>query len=246
MSKKKLSLVVILCTIFSVALMIFSDKINLKKEIPKDKIEVIKGNTDNKVNAVNNAVKNDLNNTESKKSSTIEKSDTGSNKINTYNHTEKYKNFKMDTISQQIREDKNVFLSSGENSDYENKNPKNTGEKKDTINEGMKENNQHSEEKSSNESESSNSNSSKDVPVFKIAKSKVKDSLTFSDKEKLLFIASKLSVVDYDKINKYLQNGSDEDIKNTIKLLKERLSDKDYEKVKEVAEKFINMDSIEQ
>ncbi|WML36614.1 hypothetical protein [Clostridium sp. OS1-26] len=66
-----------------------------------------------------------------------------------------------------------------------------------------------------------------------------------SDKEKLLSIAAKLSAVDYEKINKYLQNGSDEDIKNTIKLLKSRLSDKDYEKVRVVAEKFINMDVVE-
>ncbi len=36
-----------------------------------------------------------------------------------------------------------------------------------------------------------------------------------------------------------------EELKKIYKLLRDRLSDKDYEKVKEVADKFLNMDVIE-
>ena len=81
--------------------------------------------------------------------------------------------------------------------------------------------------------------------MFKVSRSKINESLTLSDKAKLLSVASKLSAIDYEKVNKYIESGKDEDIKNAIKLLKERLSEKDYDKVKEVAKKFINMDVVE-
>ena len=82
--------------------------------------------------------------------------------------------------------------------------------------------------------------------MFKVSRAKINDSLTLSDKAKLLSIASKLSAVDYEKVRKYLESGADEDVKNAIKLLKERLSEKDYDRVKEVAKKVINMDVVEQ
>lgn len=84
------------------------------------------------------------------------------------------------------------------------------------------------------------------VPVFKVASSKILGSLSLLDKEKLLVIGTKLAPLDYVRIKEYLyMDDRDEGVKNAILLLKERLSDEDYEKVKEIMDEYINIDSIE-
>ena len=84
------------------------------------------------------------------------------------------------------------------------------------------------------------------VSVFKISKDNIKSKLSLADKEKILNAATKLSPVDYAKIKKYIESeDSEEGIKMAMKLLKERLAEKDYNKVREVASKFLNMELIE-
>lgn len=181
-----------------------------------DKIDTKENKYKDKIEVINNNTSKQ--NTSIKKdiSQTDNKVESKVKPETSYTVTDAYKNLKMNEMNEKMEQDKeNIKKDSSEN----------------TINEKVKEN-----------LDGSSNNS---APVFKVTKSQIKDKLTLSDKEKLLSIAAKLSAVDYEKINKYLQNGSDEDIKSTIKLLKSRLSDKDYEKVKVVAEKFINMDVVE-
>lgn len=85
-----------------------------------------------------------------------------------------------------------------------------------------------------------------EAPVFKVASSKILGSLSILDKEKLLVIGTKLAPLDYARIKEYLYSDDrDKGVKNVILLLKERLSDKDYEKVKKIMDEYINIDSIE-
>jgi hypothetical protein len=224
MRKKVLSFIVILCTTICVSIMIYSNKMDNKENSVKDKVQVL--------NKKQNMEKKNIVDQEKKQSSKKEDSNKANPELNSKNTnkssitmTDSYKKDKMDRIKENMEEDKEDFFSQSYAKD----------EKKSEVNNS----------KTDNENENKNvSNSEKDVPVFKVAKSKIKDNLTLLDKEKLLSISSKLSAVDYEKIKKYLEHGSDEDVKSTIKLLKERLSYKDYEKVKEIAEKFINMEAV--
>lgn len=232
MKKTILSFIAILCTAVCVLIMVFADKIGTKGEIYKDKIEVI---NDNNTSKQNDNIKQNFNiKKEASKDENKGKNET--NQANSIAVTDAYKSFKMNEISEKIQQDKKIFFEESDKAVEAKKVEDKENSKKisseDTASENVK--------------KDSANYSSDSTPVFKVSKSKIKDKLTLSDKEKLLSIAAKLSAVDYEKINTYLQNGSDEDIKNTIKLLKSRLSDKDYEKVKLVAEKFINMDVVEQ
>lgn len=231
MKKTVLSFIAILCTAVCVFIMVFADKVGTKEETHKDKIEVI---NDNNTSSQSDNIKQNSNIKEEASKDENE----GENKVNQSNLpavTDTYKNFKMNEISEKMEQDKKVFFEESDKAAEAKKTADKEGSKKvsseDTVSENVKKD---------------SANYSKDsTPVFKVSRSAIQDKLTLSDKEKLLSVAAKLSAVDYEKINRYLQNGSDEDIKNTIKLLKSRLSDKDYEKVKVVVEKFINMDVVE-
>lgn len=85
-----------------------------------------------------------------------------------------------------------------------------------------------------------------DTQVFKVSREEIKDKLTLLDKQKILSVARKLSPSDYEKINQYINNeDGDQGVIDAVKLLRDRLSDKDYEKIKEVAGKFLNMEVVE-
>jgi hypothetical protein len=75
----------------------------------------------------------------------------------------------------------------------------------------------------------------KEVTVFNTEASYV---LTEEDKERILTLSKKLSPLDQEKINTYLKYISDVNAKNAINLLRDRLSDKDFEKIKEISLKF--------
>ena len=236
MRKIILSLIVIVCTVVCVVIMLFSDIVNENQKPVNNKIQVM--DTKKDLEVAKQSTNDSKQGTSGKKNQDVSgNKDLDSNtEKKTYTATDTYKKVKMDEINSEIEHDKKVFFE---------ENNKDKDEKKDISKNSGKE--EDLEANSSENSENTNDSQSKDsTPVFKVSKSKIKDSLTLADKEKLLSIATKLSAIDYEKINKYLETGSDEDIRNTIKLLKNRLSDKDYEKVKGVAEKFINMDAIEQ
>lgn len=187
-----------------------------------NKINADQNFKDDKVQVLN---EKKVNNKEQCNSSNLQAKDKLQNNKET-TVTENYKKDKISAVENSIDEDKKDFFSQ----------------------DNIEENNIDSKHQSNNKESLTNKDdcdtNAKDTSVFKISKSQIKDSLTILDKEKLLSVASKLSAVDYEKIKGYLEEGSNDDIKNTIKLLKQRLSDKDYEKVREVAEKFINMEAI--
>jgi hypothetical protein len=209
--------------------MLFSNKVNTKEESTKDRIEVVNdiGNLHKKtiaIEAKRNVLKNEESNTSKIKNPDINIDNINNSKQNESHNVNNAKN--NDSI------DKN-------NITYDIKNVNKTVQKSDINDKNMT-----SSEKG-DVTKDTNTLLKQDVSVFKVSKWRVQDSLTLLDKEKLLSVVMKLSPVDYKKITQYLQNGSNEDIKNTIKLLRERLSDKDYKKIMEVAQKFINIDVVE-
>ena len=81
--------------------------------------------------------------------------------------------------------------------------------------------------------------------AFKVSKNEIMSSLSLIDKGRILIIASKLSAIDYKKIQELLKIGDEKGIITAIKLLKEKLSEKDYTKIRGIAEKFLNMEMVE-
>ena len=81
--------------------------------------------------------------------------------------------------------------------------------------------------------------------AFKVSKNEIMSSLSLIDKGRILIIASKLSTIDYKKIQELLKIGDEKGIITAIKLLKEKLSEKDYNKIRGIAEKFLNMEMVE-
>lgn len=59
--------------------------------------------------------------------------------------------------------------------------------------------------------------------------------ITDLDKEKILTVSKTLSPIDQSKIEEYINNA---DIINALNLLKQRLSDKEYENIKNIEEKY--------
>lgn len=246
MSKRLQSCIVILVTIFCVLIMIFSDQVNDKANLIKSKILVMNKKQVDSEKQNSNTLKNkDMTNDEnSNKKIEVHKDSNINSKVTASAVTsEKYKKYKMEKTNQELAQDKEDFFSGSNTKEDSGKQSNSAQSKKNSVNESKNEDSV----KQDNKSDSGKSDSSKeDVPVFKVSRSEINDSLTLADKTKLLSIASKLSAVDYEKVRGYLQSGSDQDIKNTVKLLKERLSEKDYDKAKEVAQKIINMDVAEQ
>jgi len=92
----------------------------------------------------------------------------------------------------------------------------------------------------------SNDVDSKDnKPIFKVAKDKIIDKLSFADKAKILIISKSLSPTDFSKIQDDL-NSKDEKkgMVSAMNLLKMRLDGNDYSKLKSIAAKFINLDAL--
>lgn len=98
----------------------------------------------------------------------------------------------------------------------------------------------------SNIVENATSNDQKnDVPVFKVSKNQIMDKISFTDKAKILSISKSLSPEDFNKLQEDI---SDDDEKkgllNAMELLKKRLNNDDFNKMKNIASKFINLDSL--
>lgn len=246
MNKKVQSCIVILFTIVSILIMIFSDKINNETNFIKSKILVINKKHINLEKQSDNKVKNKDTNNEDNTNKKIEvhkDTTTRSNITASAVTSEQYKKFKMEKMNEELVQDKEDFFSEGNVKENADKQVNSSDSKKNSVKQTKGEDSAKPDNKAVNDK---TDGSKEDVSVFKVSRSQINDSLTLSDKTKLLSIASKLSAIDYEKVRKYLQSGSDQDIKNTVKLLKERLSEKDYDKAKEVAQKIINMDVVEQ
>lgn len=82
--------------------------------------------------------------------------------------------------------------------------------------------------------------------VFKVSTGRIVENLTTSDKIKLLYISFHIGKENYKKVEEYLNAvEAEEGVLKALKLLKEDLSEKDYEKVRKIAGKFIDMDAVE-
>lgn len=82
--------------------------------------------------------------------------------------------------------------------------------------------------------------------VFKVSASKIKENLTTTDKIKLLYVSMELNKEDYKKVQGYLYDKNAEDgVLKALKLLKKDLSENEYDKVRKVAGRFIDMNLAE-
>lgn len=82
--------------------------------------------------------------------------------------------------------------------------------------------------------------------VFKVNKDEIKDKITLDEKSKLLFIAGKLSMLDYAKIVEIMKSSDEMSSASEIfQILKTRLNDEDYVKVKKILEPYMFVDNIE-
>ncbi|MCB2359610.1 hypothetical protein [Clostridium estertheticum] len=83
--------------------------------------------------------------------------------------------------------------------------------------------------------------------VFKVSASKIEENLTTSDKIKLLYVGMKLDKEEYKKVKEYLYAKDVEGgVLKALKLLKKDLSEKEYDKVRKVAGRFIDMNLAEE
>lgn len=82
--------------------------------------------------------------------------------------------------------------------------------------------------------------------VFKVDSRTIVNNLSMMDKLKLLSISSKLSKTDYKKVDGYLkEDNAEEGVKKAYKVLKEKLNDNDMNKIKDILERYIDVEVIE-
>jgi hypothetical protein len=91
------------------------------------------------------------------------------------------------------------------------------------------------ENTSSMSKDSKTKTSDKEAAVFN---TEARYELSEADKERILTASKKLSPLDQEKINTYLKYISDINAKNAINLLRDRLADKDFEKIKDISLKL--------
>lgn len=264
MSKSKMSVIIILCTIITVTAMIKPEvftiegirdtKISLLDNIKKINF-LAKGNRDKasqkvtyndvvqsselKVKDVNTGkVEIPLKNNNNKSSASKNSKDSSKYGIVL---TEEAKKSKINALHESQVEDMKNY--------YTDKYAQNDNSKKEISKEVSKEDDTKTNTSidSGDEANKSIENGDKtDAQVFKVSREEIKDKLTLSDKQKILSVARKLSPSDYEKINQYINNeDGNQGVIDAVKLLRDRLSDKDYEKIKEVAGKFLNMEVVE-
>lgn len=259
MSKSKMSVVIILCTIITVTAMIKPD------------IFTIQGISETKTSVLDNIKKINLFSKNDKKvkdqkviyndvvqSSEITVKDVNTGKVdiplkNSINKSNLDKSTKLVSkygikITEEAKKNKLNAMHESQVEDIKNYYNEKYAQKDNSKNqESKKEVSKQASKEDDTKNETTKDNSEKDeASVFKVSKEEIKEKLSLSDKQKLLLVARKLSPSDYEKINQYIGNEGDEQgIIDAIKLLRDRLSDKDYEKIKEVAGKFLNMDVVE-
>lgn len=82
--------------------------------------------------------------------------------------------------------------------------------------------------------------------LYKVNKDEALNELTDADKKDLDTIIYKLSAFDIGKIKNYSQDYDEEEgVINTFKLLKTRLSGKDYKRVKDICSMFLDIEELE-
>lgn len=235
MSKSKLSIVVVLCTVFSVIIMI----INSKPELINNSMKSIYSNTKKLTAILNDRFgKGDAKNYSNKKEDNTQmnskqtKTDNSNHKNNSKSNTEdeivlgnsgikltlkEVRENKLNLVKENIIEDMQDYYDS-----------KNAEENKDIpVNSSV-------DTQKSNVNKNLNSNTIDND--FK--------GLSSQDKDRILSAANSLSALDNAKINEYIEKNSITGVADAFKLLKERLSDKDYEKLKPLEDKYLDNNRI--
>ena len=140
---------------------------------------------------------------------------------------------------------KKKLMQEQKNSDNLNVNSSVGDSKKNNFNKDMA-NSMHSIETADNLENFNYNTKQQEQSVFKVATGKIEESLTTSDKIKLLYISFQIGKENYKKVEEYLNAvDAEEGVLKALKLLKEDLSKKEYEKVRKIAGKFIDMDAVE-
>jgi len=218
------SFVVIICTIISAYIMISSSKNDVSYEDNKESV-IINENSINE-NSIN---ENSIN----EKDEISEERDIKEHKDEIKN-TEESNMPKVDQV-----EDKKEAKAASEEKNNEKENKKEQENKAEVVDKGEEENQFEEEQNDGTHYPDS-------AAVFKVESGKILKSLSLSEKTKLLLLRKKISPVDYAQINNYLlDENKTRGIINTFTLLKARLSDEDYNEVKDIASKYINVDYIE-
>jgi hypothetical protein len=89
-------------------------------------------------------------------------------------------------------------------------------------------------------------NKENEQSVFKVSTGEIKENLTNFDKMKLLHVSMKLGKEDYKQVKEYLYaQDAEEGVLKALKLLKVDLPKEEYEKIRKIAAKFIDMDAAE-
>ncbi|WP_160678396.1 hypothetical protein [Clostridium sp. C8-1-8] len=84
------------------------------------------------------------------------------------------------------------------------------------------------------------------MSIFKVDKSTIISKISVADKAKLLYISRKLSSADYSNIQDDLKSSNElEAAEDIFKILKNRLSSQDYDKVKNILAPYINVEYID-
>lgn len=85
------------------------------------------------------------------------------------------------------------------------------------------------------------------VKIFNVNKNEIFESLSLKDKTKLLSVAKKISTVDGEKIKNSIKNEDEfRGVSEAFKIIKLRLTKKDYNEVKEILSPYINIELLEQ
>jgi hypothetical protein len=111
---------------------------------------------------------------------------------------------------------------------------------KTSISDMLTQKNIKNDNKKSDDNSKTATSSSKNNEETAVFNNQTKLNLTLSEKERLLSAGKKLSPIDQEKINRYLQSGNNSDMKIALNLLRDRLSDKEFQNIKDIGEKLNN------
>lgn len=231
MNKKMLSLVVIVCTIITVGFMFYltkEDDILEQQGIQQVQQIQEKGNQKNK----NEKTSGDLN----------------KNKIVSNNQVDN----KKEVETKKEVDDKKEVENKKEIENTKNVDGNKVENKKTNIDENKDNSSTNTDNQTTNNTSDNKNDINKSIvaeeskSVFKVDKNTIMDKINFQDKLRLMNITRKLSIIDYGTINKNLK-GQDEYncARDIFRILKSRLSSKDYNEVKEILKPYIDVDAIE-
>ena len=216
MNKKKISILIVIITLVTVFIMFFSWSFSKGIDNEDDKTLIL--NSEN-----NSKLKKDLN-------------------------PNNYKNIKNDDSQQNTNNSKNAIKDNNRNEQNNNKQVSESlnYQNESKLNNSIDKSNINIENSSSYNVEDVNKTEDKrNTSLFKVSKEKIASELSFSDKIKILSISKNLSPSDLNKLQDDINNNDEKKgVSDAIQLLKTRLDNNDFNNIKDIASRYINLDSI--